>query len=151
MSFAMVFLSCRGDASAAVDQSEVDITHRIASSFDQHASLLKHQCSHLFDYRRPRRLSNQAGVSLSQIADPTTRRAALWLVMQVIVMQVIQAEVVKCLRAGTQQCVFAMPKPLRQDNAAIVLAFCDRLSPWSLLWMKEFTKSVDRGHRKSRR
>ncbi len=58
----------------AVDQSEVDITHRIASSFDQHASLLKHQCSHLFDYRRPRRLSNQAGVSLSQIADPTTRR-----------------------------------------------------------------------------
>jgi hypothetical protein len=74
MSFAMVFLSCRGDASAAVDQSEVDITHRIASSFDQHASLLKHQCSHLFDYRRPRRVSNQAGVSLSQIADPTTRR-----------------------------------------------------------------------------
>jgi hypothetical protein len=72
----------------AVGQWEADITHRVASSLDQHASLLKHHCAQLFDCRRPRRLSyrrsDQAGARLSQIADPATRRAALWLVMQVI-------------------------------------------------------------------
>jgi hypothetical protein len=72
----------------AVDQWEVDITHGVASSLDQHVLLLKHHCSQLFDCRRPRRLSyrrsNQEWTSLSQIADPATRRAALWLVMQVI-------------------------------------------------------------------
>jgi hypothetical protein len=72
----------------AVGQWEVDITHRVASSLDQHASLLKPHCAQLFDCRRPRRLSyrrsDQAGARLSQIADPATRRAALWLVMQVI-------------------------------------------------------------------
>jgi hypothetical protein len=41
--------------------------------------------------------------------------------------QVIQAEVGKCLRAGTQQSLFRMLKLVKQDNAAIELAFGDRL------------------------
>jgi hypothetical protein len=69
------FLQVLRDLSTfAVEQWEVDITHRVASSLDQHASLLIHHCSHLFDCRRPRRFShlrsNQAQASLTQIADP---------------------------------------------------------------------------------
>jgi hypothetical protein len=67
---------------------DVDTTRTVASSLDQHAGLLTYHCSHLFSCRRPRRTSylrvNQEHVSLAHIADPATRRAALWLVMQVI-------------------------------------------------------------------
>ena len=66
---------------------DVDMTHTVASSLDQHAALLTH-CSHLFSCRRPKRFShlraNQRHASLARIANPATRRAALWLVMQVI-------------------------------------------------------------------
>jgi hypothetical protein len=72
----------------AVYQWEVDFTHGVASSLDQHASQLRHHCPQLFDCCRPRHFSrlraNQDQAGLAQIADPATRRAALWLVMQVI-------------------------------------------------------------------
>jgi TniQ protein len=70
-----------------VELWDVDMTHTVASSLDQHTALLT-RCSDLFDCRRPRGFSrfraDQTHASLAQIADPATRRAALWLVMQVI-------------------------------------------------------------------
>jgi TniQ len=83
------FLQVLRDLSTfVVELWDVDTTHTVASSLEQHAALLKHHCSHLFSCRRPRRFAhlraNQEHASLAQIADPATRRAALWLVMQVI-------------------------------------------------------------------
>jgi hypothetical protein len=82
------FLQVLRDLSTfVVELWDVDMTHTLASSLDQHAALLAH-CPHLFSCRRPRRCphfrANQKQASLAQIADPRTRRAALWLVMQVI-------------------------------------------------------------------
>ncbi|MDP9083838.1 MAG: hypothetical protein M3N50_08740 [Pseudomonadota bacterium] len=62
--------------------------HRTTSSLEQHSRQLLSQCPHLFDYRRPRRSTFSRPITqrltLHWIADPAMRRAALWLVMQVI-------------------------------------------------------------------
>jgi hypothetical protein len=62
--------------------------YQTTSSLDQHARLMARHCPHLFGYRRPRRGSfsrpKTGRLTLRQIADPAMRRAALWLVMQVI-------------------------------------------------------------------
>jgi hypothetical protein len=62
--------------------------YRTTSSLDQHASLLARHRPHLFGYHRPRRGTfsrpKTERLTLHQIADPAMRRAALWLVMQVI-------------------------------------------------------------------
>jgi hypothetical protein len=71
----------------AVELWDTD-NHRTTSSSEQHSWQLSSQCPHLFDYRRPRRNTFSRPVtqrlSLHRIADPAMRRAALWLVMQVI-------------------------------------------------------------------
>jgi TniQ len=62
--------------------------YRTTSSLDQHAGLMARHCPHLFGYHRPRRGTfsrpKTERLTLHQIADPAMRRAALWLVMQVI-------------------------------------------------------------------
>jgi hypothetical protein len=83
------FLQVLRDLSTfVVELWDVDATHTVASSLDQHAAMLTHHCSHLFGCRRPRRASQLRAyhehASLVHVADPATRRAALWLAMQVI-------------------------------------------------------------------
>jgi hypothetical protein len=85
---AVGFLQVLRDLSTfVVELWDVDKTHVVASSLDQHSSLLT-LCSHLFSCRRPRGYPHfgpdQRHASLAHIPDPATRRAALWLVMQVI-------------------------------------------------------------------
>jgi hypothetical protein len=71
-----------------VHQWHIDRASGVASSLDQHSWLQKRHCPSLFQCRRPKRFagnwSNSEVASLAQIPDPSTRRAALWLVMQVI-------------------------------------------------------------------
>ncbi len=71
-----------------VHQWRIDGASGVSSSLDQYSWLQKRNCSSLFRCRRPKRFacdwSNSEVASLAQIPDPSTRRAALWLVMQVI-------------------------------------------------------------------
>jgi hypothetical protein len=71
-----------------VHQWRIDGASGVSSSLDQHSWLQKRNCSSLFRCRSPKRFacdwSNSEMASLAQIPDPSTRRAALWLVMQVI-------------------------------------------------------------------
>jgi hypothetical protein len=82
------FLQVLNDLSTfAVEPWDTE-NHRTTSSSEQHSRQLSSQCSHLFDYRRPRRNTFSRRVTqrltLNRIADPAMRRAALWLVTQVI-------------------------------------------------------------------
>ena len=53
------FLQVLRDLSTfGVELWDVDTTHTVASSLDQHAALLTHHCSHQFSCRRPRRTSH---------------------------------------------------------------------------------------------
>jgi hypothetical protein len=71
----------------AVDLWDTD-HYRVTNSLAQHEWPLRRHCPQLFSYRPPRRTSygwKKAGhLTLTAIADPAMRRAALWLVREAI-------------------------------------------------------------------
>lgn len=71
----------------AIEQWDTGV-YQTTNSLQQQSRWLSSRCPNLFVYRRPRRHSRSPRVpqrmTLRWIADPAMRRAALWLVMQVI-------------------------------------------------------------------